>query len=171
MPIFNVSYSPEFNPIESCFSQVKRYFCAERLNVLANFGVFDQNKTIRTAFMKVTPKLVASCVDKSLKMLKDFKWTFIFNSHILSILLFGLETSWWVVQFMLDVCDRTWLVHLIIKFFLDLFLINWGAEWLTLWLHNSTRLWRVYNPIWWCPLNLNLPSLSFLRNWFRTCLQ
>ena len=73
MPIFNVSYSPEFNPIESCFSQVKRYFCAERLNVLANFGVFDQNKTIRSAFMKVTPKLVASCVDKSLKMLKDFK--------------------------------------------------------------------------------------------------
>ena len=41
MPIFNVSYSPEFNPIESCFSQVKRHFCAERLNVLANFGVFD----------------------------------------------------------------------------------------------------------------------------------
>ena len=41
MPIFNVSYSPEYNPIESCFSQVKRHFCAERLNVLANFGVFD----------------------------------------------------------------------------------------------------------------------------------
>ena len=73
MPIFNVSYSPEFNPIENCFSQVKRYFCAERLNVLANFGVFDQNKTIRSAFMKVTPKLVASCADKSLNMLKDIK--------------------------------------------------------------------------------------------------
>ena len=41
MPVYNVSYSPEFNPIESCFSQVKRYFCVERLNVLANFGVFD----------------------------------------------------------------------------------------------------------------------------------
>ena len=73
MPIFNVSYSPEFNPIESCFSQVKRHFSAERLNVLANFGVFDQNKTIRKAFEKVTPKLVASCADKSLKMLRNFK--------------------------------------------------------------------------------------------------
>lgn len=40
-PIFNVSYSPEYNPIEACFSQVKRHFCRERLNVLANFGVFD----------------------------------------------------------------------------------------------------------------------------------
>ena len=71
-PIFNVSYSPEFNCIESCFSQVKRYFCAERLNVLANFGVFDQNKTIRKAFEKVTPALVKSCAERSLNKLKDF---------------------------------------------------------------------------------------------------
>ena len=73
MPIFNVSYSPEFNPIENCFSQVKRHFCAERLNVLANFGVFDQNKTIRKAFTKVTPELVSSCAAKSLNMLKGRK--------------------------------------------------------------------------------------------------
>ena len=72
MPIFNVSYSPEFNPIESCFSQVKRYFCAERLNVLANFGVFDQNKTIRRAFDKVTPALVKSCTERSFNKLTDF---------------------------------------------------------------------------------------------------
>ena len=70
MPIFNVSYSPEFNPIESCFSQVKRYFCSERLNVLTNFGVFDQNKTIRKAFDKVTPALVTSCAERSLHKLK-----------------------------------------------------------------------------------------------------
>ena len=70
MPIFNVSYSPEFNPIESCFSQVKRHYCAERLNVLANFGVFDQNKTIRNAFKKVTPALVISCVARSLSKLR-----------------------------------------------------------------------------------------------------
>ena len=71
MPIFNVSYSPEFNPIESCFSQVKRYYCAERLNVLANFNVFDQNKTIRSAFMKVTPALVISGAERSFSKLKD----------------------------------------------------------------------------------------------------
>ena len=72
MPIFNISYSPELNPIESCFSQVKRYFCAERLNFLANFGVFDQNKTIRKAFEKVTPALVKSCAERSLNKLNDF---------------------------------------------------------------------------------------------------
>ena len=72
MPVFNVSYSPEFNPIESCFSQVKRHFCAERLNVLANFGVFEHNATIRKAFEKVTPKLVKSCTERSLHKLRDF---------------------------------------------------------------------------------------------------
>jgi transposase len=73
MPIFNVSYSPEYNAIEACFSQVKRNFCRERLNTLANFKEFDQNKTIRSSFLKVTPALVKSCAAKSLKMLYDFK--------------------------------------------------------------------------------------------------
>ena len=36
VPIYNVGYSPEFNPIESVFSQVKRVFCRERLNKLVN---------------------------------------------------------------------------------------------------------------------------------------
>ena len=72
MQIFNVSYSPEYNPIEACFSQVKRNFCRERLNVLANFGDFDQNKVIRSSFLKVTPALVASCAAKSLNMLKNY---------------------------------------------------------------------------------------------------
>ena len=31
-PIYNVGYSPEFNPIESVFSQVKRTYNRERLN-------------------------------------------------------------------------------------------------------------------------------------------
>ena len=34
--IANVSYSPDFNPIEACFAQVKRKFCSERLNILCN---------------------------------------------------------------------------------------------------------------------------------------
>ena len=71
MPIFIVSYSPEFNPIESCFSQVKRHFCAERLNVLANNGEFDINKAIRGAFAKISPDLVANCAAKSMNMLKS----------------------------------------------------------------------------------------------------
>jgi transposase len=68
-----VSYSPEYNAIEACFSQVKRNFCRERLNVLANFGDFDQNKVIRSSFLKVTPALVQSCAAKSLNLLYDFK--------------------------------------------------------------------------------------------------
>ena len=69
MPIFNVSYSPEFNPIEACFSQVKRHFCRERLSVLANNGDFEDNKAIRAAFLKVTPALVASCWRRSVSLL------------------------------------------------------------------------------------------------------
>jgi len=72
MPIWNVSYSPEFNPIESVFSQVKRLFSRERLNVIANHGDFDDNKTIRSAFAKVTVTMVTNCWAKSLYMLNDF---------------------------------------------------------------------------------------------------
>ena len=35
-PIFNISYMPELNPIESCFSHVKRVFNRERLWHLVN---------------------------------------------------------------------------------------------------------------------------------------
>ena len=31
-PLWNVSYSPEFNPIEAVFSKVKRLFNSRRLN-------------------------------------------------------------------------------------------------------------------------------------------
>ena len=72
MPIWNVSYSPEFNPIESVFSQVKRFFSRERLNIIANHGNFDDNKTIRSAFAKVTATMAVNCWAKSLNMLKDF---------------------------------------------------------------------------------------------------
>ena len=66
IPVYNVGYSPEFNPIEACFSQVKRVFCRERLNTLVNHGQFDTNQAIRAAFTKVTPALVSSCVRKSM---------------------------------------------------------------------------------------------------------
>ena len=72
MPIWNVSYSPEFNPIESVFSQVKRLFSRERLSTLANNEDFDDNRTIRSAFSKVTVEMVVNCAKKSLNMLKDF---------------------------------------------------------------------------------------------------
>ena len=54
VPVYNVGYSPEFNPIESVFSQVKRVFCRKRLNKLVNKEEFNTNKVIRAAFAKVT---------------------------------------------------------------------------------------------------------------------
>jgi transposase len=71
--IANVSYSPDFNPIEACFSQVKRHFCAERLNILANHNEFDWHKLIKASFKKITPELVEACWRRSFRMLKDFE--------------------------------------------------------------------------------------------------
>jgi transposase len=64
--IENVSYSPEFNPIESCFSQVKRVFCRERLNCLVNNRDFDTEKHIKNAMKVITQDLVKACATKSL---------------------------------------------------------------------------------------------------------
>ena len=64
-PIYNVGYSPEFNPIEACFSQVKRCYGRERLNALANDRTFNQTTEIKVAFRQVTPVLVRACVKQS----------------------------------------------------------------------------------------------------------
>jgi len=72
-PVYNVGYTPEFNPIESVFSQVKRVFCRERLNKLVNNEEFDTNKTIRSAFSKVTKATIVSCIRKSLNMIRDLQ--------------------------------------------------------------------------------------------------
>ena len=68
--IFYVGYSPEVNPIEACFSQVKREFCKERLNALVNQEEFETVKVIQQSFKLVTPQLVTSCVRKSMDLLK-----------------------------------------------------------------------------------------------------
>ena len=48
--IFNVPYSPEFNPIEGCFSIVKNYYRRTRLNAMRNDRTFLAQKAIRTAY-------------------------------------------------------------------------------------------------------------------------
>ena len=57
-PIFNVSYMPELNPIESCFSHVKRLFSRERLWALVNDMPFDVDDEISDAFDVITPDMV-----------------------------------------------------------------------------------------------------------------
>ena len=44
--IYNVSYSPELNPIEAGFSRVKALFNRERLNCLVNKTGFNFDRTI-----------------------------------------------------------------------------------------------------------------------------
>ena len=39
--IWNVPYSPEYNPIEGCFSIVKNHFKGERLNAMRNERFFS----------------------------------------------------------------------------------------------------------------------------------
>ena len=73
VPVFNVGYTPEFNPIESVFSQVKRVFCRERLNKLVNNEEFDTNKMIHNAFSKVTKTTIDACIRKSMNMIRDLQ--------------------------------------------------------------------------------------------------
>ena len=48
--ILNVAYSPQFNPIEGCFSIVKRNFKNKKLNELVNGRTINYQKEIYAAF-------------------------------------------------------------------------------------------------------------------------
>ena len=69
-PIWNIGYSPEFNPIEAVFSKVKRGFNSQRLNNLVNKTGFNADKAIEAAFSTITADHCASCVRKSFFLLK-----------------------------------------------------------------------------------------------------
>ena len=68
--IFNVSYSPEFNPIEAVFSKVKAHFSRKRLNCLVNKIGFNTDNAIQDAIRSVTAAHCAACVRKSLFLLQ-----------------------------------------------------------------------------------------------------
>ena len=55
--IFNKTGSPDYNPIESVFSQVKRDYCRNRLQSLANDQAFFIAENIRKSFKKVTREM------------------------------------------------------------------------------------------------------------------
>jgi len=69
-PIWNIGYSPEFQPIEAVFSKVKRYFNSQRLNNLVNKTGFNADKEIEAAFKTITADHCAACVRKSFFLLK-----------------------------------------------------------------------------------------------------
>ena len=49
-PLFNIPYSPEFNPAEACFSIVKNHFKKKRLWHLVNDEEFDAEQLIEKSF-------------------------------------------------------------------------------------------------------------------------
>jgi len=57
-PIMNIAYCPEFNPIESVFSQIKRVFKAERLKKLANLEHFDAVQCITDTFWQLKKETI-----------------------------------------------------------------------------------------------------------------
>ena len=68
-PIYNVAYSPEFNPIEAVFSKVKREFSCQRLHNLVTKIGFNMDKEIEAAFGAIKPAHCAACARKSLFLL------------------------------------------------------------------------------------------------------
>ena len=67
--IFNPGYSPEFNPIEACFSHVKRHFKKEKINCLLNEVEPDYKKIIGRSFRKLKKETIVKCIDKSMSLL------------------------------------------------------------------------------------------------------
>ena len=69
-PIYNVGYSPEFNPIEAVFSKVKRQFSSQRLHNLVTKIGFNMDNEVEAAFMTIKPEHCAACARKSLHLLR-----------------------------------------------------------------------------------------------------
>ena len=68
-PILNVTASPQYNPIEGCFSTVKNYYKRKRLNYLVNNEDFNNLNLIREAFRTLTIEIIRKQIEKSTKKL------------------------------------------------------------------------------------------------------
>ena len=69
-PVYNVAYSPEFNPIEAIFSKVKRQFSCQRLHNLVTKIGFNMDAEVEAAFKAIRPAHCAACARKSLHLLQ-----------------------------------------------------------------------------------------------------
>ena len=68
--VLNVSYSPQYNPIEECFGIVKNHYKRERLNCLRNDRPIMYQQMIKRAFAAVTLEHVRKFISNSHKALK-----------------------------------------------------------------------------------------------------
>lgn len=69
--IFNLPYSPDYNPIEMVFSQVKKIFKSERLQKLANQQPFDSTAAADDAFYAIPVANIDSCIRHSDELLRN----------------------------------------------------------------------------------------------------
>ena len=70
--IFNVPYSPQFNPIESVFGKVKPLFKRRKLQALQSSGRYDQDREIRMAFDSVSKSDVVGYCKMSFACMYEF---------------------------------------------------------------------------------------------------
>lgn len=71
MPLFNIPYSPDTNPIEACFSVMKSHFKRKRLEYLVNGRPFYFPPHMTESIEKIVPQTVQKCVAHSMKKLRD----------------------------------------------------------------------------------------------------
>ena len=68
-PVFNETYSPNYMPIETIFSQVKRRAKEARLNKLANGKIVDMDVLIRQAFSTIKSESILRAIKASTTLL------------------------------------------------------------------------------------------------------
>ena len=68
-PIFNVKYMPEFNPIETVFAHMKRWYAKQRTNALVNGEAIKVKALIRKAFKSVRKVTIKKSIERSLRLI------------------------------------------------------------------------------------------------------
>ena len=68
--VYNISYSPELNPIEFVFSQVKANFRTLRAKKFMGLVTDSHEDLVAKAFKQIKKANVIKCVDHSLKLIR-----------------------------------------------------------------------------------------------------
>ena len=69
MMIYNKPYSPDFNPIECAFSNVKNYFKRARFNCENNGVAYDMSQLISKAFSQVKLSAIRNDINHAMRLL------------------------------------------------------------------------------------------------------
>ena len=73
--ILNVPYCPDFQPIETVFSWVKRRFKQDKLCCLASEKPFDQKAAIKQSFEAVPSEFIDKIIMHCLKLIERCETT------------------------------------------------------------------------------------------------